>query len=123
MIMMMNNFIGRYKLITHGIYLSENTFRPTSDYLKGELIYSSEGFLSVQIFFKENIDGPRDLLTYSGRYNIISENIIEHHIEICSQAKRDNTIEKREYKFIDNILFLSIQYEDNSKFEAKWEKI
>lgn len=119
----MKNLIGRYKLLSHGIFSSEGTFKPTSPYLKGELIYSSEGFLSVQIFFKNEIEGPRDVLTYSGKYVCTHDCVIEHHIEICSQPKRDQTIEQRNYLLQDDQLTLSVNFEDKSKFEAKWQKI
>lgn len=119
----MKNIIGHYKLISHGTYSPEGVFQPTSPYLKGELIYSSEGFLSVQIFLKEEIESPRDLLTYSGKYKIVSDSEVEHHIHICSQSKRDNSTEKRSYKIEGGFLFLSIEFENKSKFEAKWQKL
>ena len=117
----MKNLVGRYKLISHGVINAENEFQETSPYLKGELIYSSEGFLSVQIFFNEEVLTGKDLLAYSGRYKIISEIEIEHHIEICSQSKRDKSIEKRNYDFKDDILILYILYSDKTKFEAIWK--
>ncbi len=119
----MNNLIGRYKLISHGVYNSLGAFQATSSFLKGELIYSSENFLSVQIFFKNEIECGRDLLTYSGKYKVVSDDEIEHHIEICSQSKRDHAVEKRNFKLEHNILNLSILYDDGSKFEARWQKL
>lgn len=119
----MNILIGRYKLISHGVFNSEKNFQATSIFLKGELIYSSEGFLSVQIFFKKEIESGRDILAYSGKYKIISTHEIEHHIEICSQSKRDHSIELRNYIIEDRVLILSILYDDQSKFEARWERL
>jgi hypothetical protein len=120
---MINNLVGRYRLISHGIYNSEKVFQATSDYLKGELIYSSEHYLSVQIFFKEIFESTRDILAYSGKYEIVSSLVVEHHIEICSQAKKDNTVENRNYRIEENFLFLSISYDDGSMFEAQWKKM
>ena len=34
----LNNLIGRYKLLDHGTFEQDGEFRPTSCYLKGELI-------------------------------------------------------------------------------------
>ncbi len=119
----MNILTGRYKLISHGTYSPEGNFQPTSSYLKGELIYSSDEFLSVQIFLKEEIETARDLLTYSGRYKILNSSEVNHLINICSQGKRDNSIEKRNYRVEGAYLFLSVDFENKSKFEAKWEKL
>ena len=118
----MNNLAGHYELISHGVYSSENVFEETSSYLKGELIYSGEGFLSVQIFFKEDFLTGKDLLAYSGRYKVISNCEVEHHIEICSQSRRNHSVEKRNYIYNNDFLILSILYSDESRFEARWKK-
>lgn len=120
---MENLLIGRYKLISHGTYSSERTFTPTSAFLKGEIIYSSEGFLSVQIFLKPEIETPKDLLTYSGTYKATSSNEVEHHIHICSQSKRDQGVELRNYTIEGDILKLSANLDDGRMFEAQWRKI
>jgi Lipocalin-like domain len=119
----MNKLIGRYKLISHGTYEKNGDFTQTSSFLKGELIYSSEGFLSVLIFFNEDNEVPRKFLAYSGSYEIISEKEIVHKIRICNQTKRDQSSEKRTFKLIDKTLILSVDLEENQKFEAKWERI
>lgn len=104
-----NNLIGRYKLIDHGTYDNDGSFTPTSNYLKGELIYSSEGYLSVLIFFNEDSETPRKFLAYSGKYEITGIDGILHKINICSNSKRDGTDEFRNYRFENNILFLSCE--------------
>jgi hypothetical protein len=122
-----NPLIGRYKLIDHGIYEQNGVYNPTSTFLKGELIYSSEGYLSVLIFFKDDPDTNREFLAYSGRYKITSINDnngeVIHQINICSRSNRNGTSEDRHYRFVDNYLFLSCDLEDGKKFEAKWERI
>jgi len=121
--LIMNVLNGRYKLISHGIFDCDGVFHPTSPYLKGELIYSSEGYLSVQIYFQEDPKSNRDFLTYSGNYVVSSSVELLHNISICSQIHRNSTVEKRNYRFEDNILFLSLVFEDKRKFEAKWERL
>ncbi len=122
------NLIGRYKLLSHGIIIQGNKFIPTSEYLRGELIYSSDGFLSVIIFFKDTFlkDPPsseKDFLAYSGQYEIVSASKIVHKISICSQGKRDNSEEIRNYRIFEDNLILSSPLADNRLFEATWQKI
>lgn len=119
----MNDLIGKYKLLTHGTFGQENIFTPTSDYLKGELIYSSEGYLSVIIFFNDDSEIPRKFLGYSGTYKVTSGNEVIHKINICSNSKKDSTEELRNYRLVDNFLFLSCDLDGNNKFEAKWERL
>ena len=119
----MNELIGHYKLISHGTYENNGVFTPTSPFLKGELIYSGEGYLSVLIFFNEDNEVPRRFLAYSGTYEILNEDEIVHKIRICNQTKRDQSNEKRTFKLIDMTLILSVDLEENQKFEAKWERI
>jgi hypothetical protein len=118
----MNNLIGRYKLVTHGTY-KKAKFVPTSLFLKGELSYSIEGHLSVLIFFNEDQESPRMFLAYSGTYEITSSHEVVHKIHICSNSKKDKSIEMRNYKKVDEFLFLTIQLEEDEKFEAKWERL
>ena len=115
--------VGRYKLLSHGTYNEQGDFTATSSFLKGELIYSSEGYLSVLIFFNEVSELIRRFLAYSGEYEITGPEEIIHKINICSQSNRDATTEIRNYKFVDNYLTLSCDLEENKKFEAKWERV
>lgn len=117
-----NNLIGRYKLLSHGTYLNGD-FTPTSTFLKGEFIYSSEGYLSVLIFFNEDSETPRKFLAYSGNYEITSDIEVIHKINICSNSKKNGTQEPRNYRFVDNFLFLSCPLDGGEIFEAKWERL
>jgi hypothetical protein len=117
------SIVGRYKLLSHGTFDQFGVFNQTSDFLRGELIYSGEGYLSVLIFFNEDNDSNRKFLAYSGIYEIISTDEVIHKVNICSETKRNSSSENRDYKLIDNFLFLSCPLEDNKKFEAKWERI
>lgn len=120
---LIGKLIGRYKLINHGTYEQNGEYKPTSLFLNGELIYSSEGYLSVLIFFKDDPDANREFLAYSGRYEITSDNEVIHQINICSRSKRNGTQEFRTYKFVEKYLFLSCDLEENKRFEAKWERL
>ncbi|MBC7540185.1 MAG: lipocalin-like domain-containing protein [Bacteriovorax sp.] len=118
----MNKLVGNYKLLSHGTYNRSGEFTPTSQYLKGELIYSSEGYLSVLIFFNEDSEIPRKFLAYSGNYEITGDSEVIHKINICSNSKKNRTQESRNYRFIDNFLFLSCTLDGGEIFEAKWER-
>lgn len=119
----MNQLIGRYKLISHGIYDQAAHFKETSAYLNGELIYSNNGYLSVLIFFKNDPESNRDFLAYSGTYEIVGPKEIIHKINICSQSKRNNSDEKRDYQIENDFLILSCEIEDGKRFEAKWKRL
>lgn len=118
-----NVLIGRYKLVSHGTFTSSGEFSPTSPFLKGELIYSSEGYLSVVIFFNEDSEAPRKFLAYSGHYEITSDDEVIHKMSICSNSKKDGTQELRNFKFENDFLFLSCELGEEKKFEAKWERL
>ena len=119
----MQNLIGRYSLKSHGTYDSNNNFKRTSDYLKGELIYSESGAMSVIIFFKEVPETNRDFLAYSGTFKVLNSRELVHKISICSNPKRDNTDENRNYLLIENNFKLSVDLGEGSRFEAIWEKL
>ncbi len=115
------NVSGSYQLLSHGTYDKAGKFTPTSEYLRGELIYPNDGFVSVLICFNESIKTQKDILAYSGRYEVKTENEIIHHITLCSQLSRSGTSELRKLNFSENKLVLGIDME-NGRFEAVWDK-
>lgn len=119
---MKQNLAGKYELYSHGIYDSQGEFKATSDYLKGELCYGSDKTLSLIILFKEEIKSPRDILAYSGQYEVVSEKEILHKISFSSHFSKIQTVEKRGYKFDGNNLKLTAKLDDNQLFEALWRK-
>ena len=118
----MKNFIGRYSLLNHGTYDQAGVYTPTSDYLMGEINYASDGSLSVMILFKPEIETKKDILSYVGRYELTSENILFHNMTLCSQQARNNTAEKRSYLLKENNLILGSELPNGSRFEAVWKK-
>ena len=112
--------VGRYRLVSHGTYKEDNFF-PTSSFLQGELIYSYDGYLSVLIFFKQTVTSEKDFLAYTGTFEQISESEILHKISLCSQSKRNGTVESRTFKESGNRIFLGVEMGDE-RFEAVWER-
>jgi hypothetical protein len=118
----MNKLIGRYSLLKHGTYDQAGLYTPTSDYLKGEINYAADGSLSVLILFKPEIETKKDILSYVGRYEVSSEDILFHNITLCSQQTRSNSAEKRNYLFKEGNLVLGSELPNGSRFEAIWQK-
>ena len=119
----MNKFIGRYSLVNHGTYDTSGVYAPTSDYLKGEINYAADGSLSVLILFKPEIETKKDVLSYVGRYEVASEEVLYHNITLCSQQSRNNSVEKRTYIFKEGDLVLGSELPNGSRFEAVWKKV
>ncbi len=118
----MNKMIGRYSLLKHGTYDKAGVYTPTSEYLKGEINYASDGSLSVLILFKQEIETKKDILSYVGRYEVTSENILFHNITLCSQQGRNNSAEKRSFLIKEEKLILGSELPNGSRFEAVWKK-
>ena len=118
----MNKLIGRYSLLKHGTYDQAGVYTPTSDYLNGEINYASDGSISVLILFKPEIETKKDILSYVGRYEVTSENILFHNITLCSQQARNNSAEKRSYLIKEDNLILGSEMPNGSRFEAVWKK-
>ena len=119
----MNKLIGRYSLLNHGTYDQDGVYTPTSDYLKGEINYAADGSLSVLILFKSEIETKKDILSYVGRYEVSSDDILFHNITLCSQQTRNNSAEKRTYLFKEGNNVLGSELPNGSRFEAVWRKI
>ena len=118
----MIKLIGRYSLLKHGTYDQAGVYTPTSDYLKGEINYASDGSLSVLILFKPEIESKKDILSYVGRYEVSSGNILYHNITLCSQQARNNSAEKRSYLLKEDNLILGCEMPNGFRFEAVWKK-
>lgn len=116
------NLSGVYSLKSHGIFNKQGDFTPTSDYLKGQLRYGSENILSVIILFNESINSLKDILCYSGTYEVYSADEVVHHISMCSDTSRNNTSEIRKFVLEGNTLKLKVHESDGSCFEAAWIK-
>jgi hypothetical protein len=118
----MIKLIGRYSLLKHGTYDQAGDYTPTSDYLKGEINYASDGSLSVLILFQPEIESKKDILSYVGRYEVSSENILFHNITLCSQQARNHSAEKRSYLLKEDKLILGSEMPNGFRFEAVWKK-
>jgi hypothetical protein len=115
------NLVGKYKLLRHGTYDSSELYTTSSKYLAGELHYGEDKHLSVMIHFVQSPMSLSEILSYVGKFEVISNTIINHDIYLSSAAKLNNTVEKRLYKIDGNLLYLGKNL-SMGRFEAVWEK-
>lgn len=120
---MSSNLVGTYKLATHGIYDKEGTFTSSSDYLAGELHYGEDGSLTVMILFREKPTALEHILSYVGKFKVISDDEVEHQITLSSSVKLINKTELRKYIKTDTLLKLEKEMPDQKRFEAVWKRI
>jgi 5-methylcytosine-specific restriction endonuclease McrBC regulatory subunit McrC len=117
------SLIGLWQLISHGTYDSNNIFSPTSQELAGQLIYGSDFSLSVLILFKSEPTAARDVLAYSGRWDLLNEIELNHHIEICNRTERVGNVERRQFEISGQRLFLRAKLDNQRIFEAQWNSL
>ena len=116
----MQQITGRYKLLSHGTYSPENIYVSTSDYLRGELYYGADGFLSVLIVFSKNPTQAKDVYGYVGRYSVKSPSVVEHQMSVASHPSQMDATEERTFKHEGSNIILGKIYPDGTRFEAVW---
>lgn len=47
----MNNFVGAWGLFSHSLYGHDSTFTPSDSHIRGQLIYTEDGFMNVLIAY------------------------------------------------------------------------
>lgn len=119
--MKIDQLIGTWTLVKHGTETQDGVFRSTSDYLKGQIIYSPDGGMSVFILKKETPATFADVIVYSGRFTLQADRIL-HHIEIAPDPARRGTTEVRLFQFADPILRLSTVPTEAGRFVIEWTK-
>jgi hypothetical protein len=115
-----NILAGTYDLKSHGTYGEDGVFVPTSDFAHGQLYYGDDGYLSILIRFGREFNSPKDIFGYVGRYKIIDEGTVEHHFEVATNAKQNNTVENRTYKVDAEKVVLGVTWPSGRRFEAVW---
>ena len=118
--MELKDLVGSWNLLKHGTEKPDGTFQSTSDYLKGQLIYSADGSMSVFILKKEKPTSFADVVVYSGRFTLESDRIL-HHIELSPDPARRGTTEIRLFKLENSILQLSTIPTDAGRFVIEWD--
>ena len=117
--MEIKDLIGSWNLLKHGIERPDGTFQSTSDYLKGQLIYSADGSMSVFILKKAKPESFADIVVYSGRYTLETDRIL-HHIELSPDPARRGTTEARFFRLKNAVLQLTTIPTDSGRFLIEW---
>ena len=97
---------------------SGNKFCPLGRNARGVIIYTDNGYLSVNIINPDRIDdipaglslsamatGECSFFAYSGPY-AVGDGTVEHHIDLCTVQERIGTVQKRLYSVSGNRLVI-----------------
>ena len=120
---MRNKIIGRYKLLSHGTFSLEGVFASTSQFMRGELQYSSEGFLSVLILWSPKVEKAADIFAYSGKFELIDDRTVKHIMHVSTVDRFNDGQEVRTIFFEGELIVLGKVFADGTRFEAKWQRI
>ena len=97
---------------------SGNKFCPLGRNARGVIIYTDNGYLSVNIINPDRIDdipaglslsamatGECSFFAYSGPY-AVGDGTVEHHIDLCTVQERIGTVQKRLHSVSGNHLVI-----------------
>lgn len=114
---------GTYELVDYGYYYKKDgTFKPISEWFAGYIHYSTTGFMTVTIRFKEEPEEFTDFVSYSGTYKVQNDEIV-HHVLISVRPSYDNQTLTRKFK-IENEEF-ELEFENTPEFRkfSTWKRI
>lgn len=136
-------FIGTWKLLSYEIKFSDGHIEyPFGKDAIGYIMYTKDNHMSVSFMrsnrekFNEksvplNWDAISDekkiaaietFFAYSGEYEVKSEDLLIHKLEVASIPDWVGTIQKRNYKFSDNKLTLSATFPQITA-TLVWERV
>lgn len=115
---------GSFKVTEYGYkYKKTEKFEPISDWFSGVIHYSSTGFMSVIMRFKQTPETLKDIVAYSGTYKVTGDEIV-HQVSMSARPEYDNETLVRKFKFIDSET-LELEFENTDEFRkyAIWKKV
>lgn len=113
--------IGRWGLVQHGRFDSLGNYHPTAEHMNGQLIYASDGSMSVLITKMPEPILTSDIIAYSGSYSVEDGKVL-HHIEVSPYPKRLGTTEIRLASFRGDDLVLATEPDHGGRYEIVWRK-
>lgn len=119
---MRERLLGCWELIAHGLRAPDGTFRPTSDYLLGRLLYEPGGAMSVLIVLKDPPEVLSDMIAYSGRFSI-KDGSVFHHVEAANRSARVGNSEERLARFEGDTLLLTTRPAAEGTYEITWRRL
>lgn len=115
------NLPGSYELVQYGHeYKSDKKFVPISEFYKGGIFYSEDGFMSVIIRFAENPQ-LEDTVSYSGSYRVEGNRII-HDVTMSARPSYEGQSLERVYRLDGNELTLEFENTDEFIKFARWKR-
>ena len=117
--------VGEWELTRFELQDNSGNWSAWGESLRGLLIYTSAGFVSVGI--NRNIGSPsfsvdKDCLFYSGKYRLNGSEII-HDILVASGAEKIDTELVRTASFSGELLELSGSSATGKKFRLVWKRL
>lgn len=114
--------IGTWTLVKHGFVDLDGHFTPTALEMRGQLIYTTEGSMSILITKRPNAEKLEELIVYSGDYSL-KEGKLLHHIRIAPSAKRVGTTEIRLMTLARDLLVLRTPPSPDGHYEITWKRL
>ena len=113
--------IGNWGLVKHGRFDDLGNYHPTAERMTGQLIYASDGSMSVLITKAPEPVLVIDIIAYSGSFSVKGGKVL-HHIKVSPYPKRLSTTEIRLASFRDDDLVLTTEPDQGGRFEIVWRK-
>jgi hypothetical protein len=115
---------GSFKVTDYGYkHKKTDKFEPISEWFSGVIHYSSTGYMSVIMRFKEQPENLKDVVAYSGSYTVSGDEIV-HQVSMSVRPEYDLETLVRKFKFID-FETLELEFENTDEFRkyAVWKKL
>jgi len=114
---------GTYDLIKYGYeYKKDGRFEPISEYYRGTIQYTADGFMSVTLRFEANPEELTDLVAYSGKYRVDGE-VIHHQVTHSVRPDYEGQFLARTFKLEDDML--ELEFENTAEFRkfSIWRRL
>jgi hypothetical protein len=119
----LESLIGTWDLLEYRVISPDGTSRPLWDDIRGRLIYSQDGYVSVVIVRQAERIGLADVICYSGKY-IIEGDQIKNLIHVSTIKRYQDALEIRKVEFRDGSLTLILENHPSGEVHTvRWSKI
>ncbi|MBC87375.1 MAG: hypothetical protein CL677_09380 [Bdellovibrionaceae bacterium] len=113
--------VGTWRLVEHGFERADGTFVPTGDNMRGQIMYGSEGALSVLITMNTEQGDPANIIAYSGTFSV-KGNVVSHHMYVANKSSRIDSTEDRIFEISKERLILSTSATPEGKWRITWQR-
>ena len=119
---MNTNICGTYNLVMYGYqYKNEDTFKPISDWYAGQIQYSENGSMNVNVRFAEKPEEFADIVAYSGSYKISGQQI-HHDITHSVRPEYVGQTLVRDFRLEGDELITEFENTDEFIKFARWKR-